>query len=185
MWLDRWKVNRASLTLTYVSWCNLIQKSLHKVTSLTFTETNWSVILCRYVKIVVFIICVSTVKQMVGAERYRWRACQPLLFMLLLWDTNVMSAPHNHRDWLMYLITRRMFWRINLHPKNKRFAFSSRNVDILCGFTNNTNSSSIKYIFIRINCTKKSPRCVTALSHQTATSCSTASSPVLCLQSFI
>ncbi len=77
-----------------------------------------------------------------------------------------MSAPHNHRDWLMCLITRRMFWRINLHPKNKRFAFSSRNIDILCGFTNNTNSSSIKYIFIRINCTKKSPRCVTALRYK-------------------
>ncbi len=79
------------------------------------------------------------------------------IVFMLLWDTDVTSAPHNHRDWLMRLFTGQMFGKIDLNPKNKRFAFSLRNICVLCGFTNNTNSNLKKYIFVQINSTKKSP----------------------------
>ncbi len=65
------------------------------------------------------------------------------------------SALHNHCDWMMCLFAGRMFGKIDLDPKNKRFVFSPCNICVLCGFINNTNSSLKKYIFCKINQAKK------------------------------
>ncbi len=67
-----------------------------------------------------------------------------IVVYVVLWNTD---APHNHHNWLMRLFAGQMFGKIHLDPKNKGFAFLLHNIDILCGFTNNTNSSSKKYIF--------------------------------------
>ncbi len=75
---------------------------------------------------------------------------------MLLWGTDMTSAPHNYCDWLMCLFAGRMFGKIDLDLKNKRFAFSTRDIRVLCGFTNNINSSSKKYIFVWINHVEKS-----------------------------
>ncbi len=101
----------------------------------------------------------SFIKTTPGAERHgRW-ACHLLLFMLLLWDTDMTSTPCNYCDWLMRLFAGRMFGKIDLDPKNKRFTSSPRNICVLCGFTNNTNSSLKKHIFVRINWKKLPPLC--------------------------
>ncbi len=55
------------------------------------------------------------------------------------------SDPHKHRDWLMDLLTVRMFGRIDLNPKNKRFALSQHDIHILC---ENTHAhSAVQQIF--------------------------------------
>ncbi len=61
MWLDRWKVNRASHTLTHVSWCYLIQSKLQKVTLLTIYRAQLIGDSLPYV------VCQTTL----GAERHR------------------------------------------------------------------------------------------------------------------
>ncbi len=66
---------------------------------------------------------------------------------VVVYVMDMTSALHNHRDWLMRLFAVRMFGKIDL--RNKRFVFSPRNIRVLCGFTNNTNSGLKKYIFVR------------------------------------
>ncbi len=46
-----------------------------------------------------------------------------IIVMLLLWDMDVTSAPHNHHDSLMRLFAVQMFGKIDLDPKNKRVTF--------------------------------------------------------------
>ncbi len=52
-----------------------------------------------------------------------------------------MSAPHNHRD----LFAVRMFGKIDLDLKNKRVAFSQRDIHILC--ENTHAQSAVRIIF--------------------------------------
>ncbi len=59
--------------------------------------------------------------------------------LLFLWDTDVMSTPHNHRDWLMHLLTVKMFEKIDRDLKNKKLAFLQCDIHILC---ENTHAQS-------------------------------------------
>ncbi len=123
-----------------------------------FTEPNWSVMLCHMLsKIVVF--C----RTLLGAERHRRWACQPLLFMLLLWDMDVTSAPHNHCNWLMCLFAGWMFGKIDLNLKNKRFAFSPRNIRTLCDLLITQTAIRKRKFLSEFMVWKNCPRCVTAL----------------------
>lgn len=51
------------------------------------------------------------VKQLLGAERQIMNFHQPL-WWLLLWETDMLSIVHNHRDWLMRLLIVRKVWKI-------------------------------------------------------------------------
>ncbi len=68
--------------------------------------------------------------------------------MMLLWDTDGTSALQNHRDWLMRVLTVRMFRKIYLKPKNKRFAFSQRDIRTLC--ENTHAQSAVRKMFFLV-----------------------------------
>ncbi len=108
-------------------------------------------------RLLIWVVCQTTL----CAERHRWWACQPLLFMLLLWD--VTSAPHNHRDLSMCLFAVWMFGKIDLDQKIKGslfhrviFAFC---VDLLITQTAVWKSILLSELIAQKNC----PQCVTAL----------------------
>ncbi len=56
---------------------------------------------------------------------------------------------HNHHDWYICLFTVRMFRKIDPNPKSKKFAFSQRDICILC--ENTHAQSTVQKIFLCVN----------------------------------
>ncbi len=66
------------------------KSKLHKLTLLTFCRAHFMGDTLPYVVLNRCLYNLRVAHQtLLGAERHRYCACQPLLFILLLWDTDV------------------------------------------------------------------------------------------------